>query len=67
MESESTDAPVWPWILAGLAAIAVVAGVVYLMVSRTRREKALDDASAEHAQDAAGPGSTPGTPSDSDH
>jgi len=66
-ESESTDAPVWPWILAGLAAVAVVGAIVYLLVSRARREKALDDASAGQAQDAAGPGSTPGSPSDSDH
>lgn len=69
-ESDSGDAPTgaaWPWIVGGIAAIAVLGGVAYLLVSRARREKALGELSDEKARDAAGPGPTPGSESDSDH
>jgi len=61
MESESTDAPVWPWILAGLAAVAVLGAVVYLLVSRARREKALDEGASGAADEGSAPGSEPGS------
>jgi methionine-rich copper-binding protein CopC len=63
MESESTDAPAWPWIIAGLVAAAVLGAIVYLLVSRARREKALD----EGATGAADQGSGPGSDSPADH
>lgn len=44
-----------PWIILGLIAAAVVGGVTYLLVSRSRRERAL----AEGARDGAQPGSEP--------
>ncbi|MFD4959809.1 copper resistance protein CopC [Microbacterium sp. NPDC058389] len=66
-DSDTTSGEAWPWILAGLAAVAVLGGVVYLLVSRARREKDLSELSDEQARDAAGQGPTPGSESDSDH
>jgi hypothetical protein len=57
MESESTDAPAWPWIVAGLVAAAVLGAVIYLLASRARREKALDEGAAGAADQGSGPGS----------
>jgi len=60
----SDDAPnAWPWVIAGLLALALVAAVVYLLVSRSRREKAL----ADGAQGTAGGPSQPGSPPSADH
>jgi methionine-rich copper-binding protein CopC len=52
-----------PWVIAGLLALALVGAVVYLLVSRSRREKAL----AEAAQGPTGDPSRPGSPPSADH
>ncbi|MFE5410338.1 copper resistance protein CopC [Microbacterium sp. NPDC056569] len=48
-----------PWIIAGLLALALIGAVVYLLVSRARREKALANGSAGPAAGASQPGSEP--------
>jgi len=48
-----------PWIIAGVLALALVGAVVYLLVSRARRGKALADAPAGPSGDAPQPGSEP--------
>lgn len=53
--SDSAAPAAWPWILVGLAAAALLGGIVYLLVSRARREKALAKASQVTDQ----PGSEP--------
>ncbi|MET0736511.1 MAG: copper resistance CopC family protein [Microbacterium sp.] len=58
-DSSTSDA--WPWIIGGVLLVAVAGAVVYLLVSRARREKAL----AEEREKALGAGSAPassGTP-----
>ena len=52
-----------PWVIAGVLALALIAAVVYLLVSRSRREKAL----AAGAPGAAGDPSQPGSPPSADH
>jgi methionine-rich copper-binding protein CopC len=52
-----------PWVIAGLLALALIGAVVYLLVSRSRREKAL----ADGAQGTAGGPSQPGSPPSADH
>lgn len=60
----SDDAPsAWPWVIAGVLALALVAAVVYLLVSRSRREKALAASSAS----APGAPSQPGSEPPADH
>ena len=54
-DEDSTFADVWPWVVGGLLLAAVAGAVVYLVVSRARREKAL----AEASPDASGPESGP--------
>ncbi|WP_342000009.1 copper resistance protein CopC [Microbacterium sp. LWH7-1.2] len=48
-----------PWIIAGVLALALIGAVVYLLVSRSRREKALANGSTDRAADAPGPDSEP--------
>ncbi|GAA3623270.1 hypothetical protein GCM10022200_01860 [Microbacterium awajiense] len=48
----------WPWALAIIGALALAAGVTYLMVSRSNREKALAQAS-DHGKAAMGPNTSP--------
>ncbi|HKP06994.1 MAG TPA: copper resistance protein CopC [Microbacterium sp.] len=48
-----------PWVIAGVLALALIGAVVYLLVSRSRREKALADGSATPAADTSQPGSEP--------
>ena len=48
-----------PWIIAGVLALALIGAVVYLLVSRSRREKALADAARGTAGAAPQPGSEP--------
>ena len=48
-----------PWIIAGVLALALVAAIVYLVVSRSRREKALAIGSATPAAGASQPDSEP--------
>lgn len=48
-----------PWIIAGLLALALIGAVVYLLVSRSRREKALANGSAAPAGGAPQPDSEP--------
>lgn len=48
----------WPWVLVGLVVLALIAGVIYLVVSRSRRDKALA-ANRERALGAPRPGSEP--------
>ncbi len=52
-----------PWVIAGVLALALIAAVVYLLVSRSRREKAL----AEGARNTAGDPSEPGSAPSADH
>ncbi|MFK4835063.1 copper resistance protein CopC [Microbacterium sp. ZW T2_14] len=52
-----------PWIIAGVLALALIGAVVYLLVSRSRREKAL----AEGAQGTAGAAPQPGSEPPADH
>jgi methionine-rich copper-binding protein CopC len=52
-----------PWVIAGVLALALIAAVVYLLVSRSRREKAL----AAGAPGASGDPSQPGSPPSADH
>jgi copper resistance protein C len=52
---DSGFADVWPWVLFGLIAAAVGGAVVYLLLSRSRRERAL----AEGRPDGAQPGTEP--------
>lgn len=39
--ADSTFGEVWPWVVGGIVVIALGGAVVYLLVSRARREKAL--------------------------
>lgn len=48
-----------PWIIAGVLALALIGAVVYLLVSRSRREKALANGSAVSAGGAPQPDSEP--------
>ncbi|KJL42520.1 MULTISPECIES: copper resistance protein CopC [Microbacterium] len=48
-----------PWIIAGVLALALIAAVVYLLVSRSRREKALASGGAGPAGGASQPDSAP--------
>jgi methionine-rich copper-binding protein CopC len=46
VEPTSDDASALPWILLGVLAVAVLGAIVYLLVSRSRREKALAEGGA---------------------
>jgi len=71
METPDDDAAAWPWIVAGIIVAAALAGIAYLLVSRSRRQKDLAQLSGGGSPDAAGPGaepgSEPGSTSGSDH
>jgi len=67
MESESTDAPVWPWVFIGLLLAGAAGAIIYLLVSRARRNSALDELAEDRARDAGGQGAAPGSGPDSDH
>ncbi len=41
---DSTFADVWPWVVGGILVAALGGAVLYLLVSRARRDKALSDA-----------------------
>ena len=45
-DEDSSFGDVWPWVVFGLIAVAAGGAVVYLLVSRARREKALAAASS---------------------
>lgn len=49
-----------PWIIAGVFAVALLGAIVYLLVSRARREKALSEQPTAGVGDAPQPGSEPG-------
>lgn len=55
---EPGGASAWPWAVAAVAVLAVAGAVVYLVASRARRQRGLDEARAS-AQDAARRGSGP--------
>jgi methionine-rich copper-binding protein CopC len=52
-----------PWVIAGVLLLALIGAVVYLLVSRSRREKAL----ADGTQGTTGGPSQPGSPPSADH
>jgi methionine-rich copper-binding protein CopC len=56
---DSTFGDVWPWVVFGLLGVAVLGGVVYLLASRARRERDLEDARRRAAEGTSGPGSAP--------
>lgn len=56
---DSSFSDVWPWVVGGLLVAGLGGAVVYLLVSRARREKALEQARADALS---GGGSTPPTP-----
>lgn len=56
-DADATSADGWPWVVFGIVAAALAGAVVYLLVSRARREKALAAPSAGPAGDASGPDS----------
>ncbi|WP_228484496.1 copper resistance CopC family protein [Microbacterium cremeum] len=58
-EDASDPTEAWPWILLAVLALLVVAAVVYLLVSRSRRERALAKDAAAPADSAPQPGSEP--------
>lgn len=49
----------WPWIIAGLVLAAIAGAVLYLLVSRARREKALAENRERALGGPSGPGSEP--------
>lgn len=57
-DAGSSFSDVWPWVVGGLIVIALGGGVVYLLASRARRQKALEEARVS-ARDAARDGSEP--------
>jgi methionine-rich copper-binding protein CopC len=52
-----SGASAWPWVILGIVVLALVAGVTYLVVSRSRRDRAL----AANRERALGGGSAPGS------
>lgn len=58
---DSTFADVWPWVVGGLLIAGLGGAVVYLLVSRARREKELAANRERALQGASGPGSEPPT------
>lgn len=56
---DSTFGDVWPWVVGGLLVAGIGGAVVYLLVSRARREKELERTRADALS---GGGSTPPTP-----
>ena len=57
--AEEASGDVWPWVIAGIVLLLVVAALVYLMVSRSRREKQLAANRERALGGASGPGSEP--------
>lgn len=49
--ADPTSAGVWPWIVGGLVVAALGGAILYLLVSRARREKALAEGRAVPAHD----------------
>lgn len=58
-DDEPASADVWPWILLAAIALAVIAAVVYLLVSRGRRDRQSADGTGSAADGGTGPGSGP--------
>lgn len=58
-DEDSTFADVWPWVVGGLLLAAVGGAVLYLLVSRAQRRKALEQASAAGAAVPPAPRSEP--------
>lgn len=58
-EADSTFGDVWPWVLFGLLAAGIGGAVLYLLLSRARRERELDEARRGAAGTASRPGSEP--------
>ena len=54
-DEDATAASAWPWILGGLIIVAVAGAVVYLLVSRARRRKALEEGRSASPQPGSGP------------
>ncbi|WP_203579207.1 copper resistance CopC family protein [Microbacterium hibisci] len=57
--ADTASGAVWPWVVFGIIGLGVVGAVVYLLVSRSRREKALAGDPSSPAPGAPRPGSEP--------
>lgn len=58
-DGASDSADIWPWILLAVLALAVIAAVVWLLVSRGRRDRRPGDAPGSTPDDGPRPGSEP--------
>ncbi len=58
-DGASGSADIWPWILLAVLALAVIAAVVSLLVSRGRRDRRPDDGPGSASDDGLRPGSEP--------
>lgn len=58
-EADSTFGDVWPWVIGAILLAGVAGAVLYLLVSRARREKALADGPGGAPADPSRPGSEP--------
>lgn len=67
---EDSAGQIWPWVVGGIVVIAILGGVVYLLASRARQQKALaenrDRALAQNPDRAAGSGPSTGADGPSD-
>ncbi|WP_241245876.1 copper resistance CopC family protein [Microbacterium sp. 4R-513] len=55
----SSSGAVWPWVVGGLVVLAVAAALIYLLTSRSRRERALAEGRDPAGPAASGGGSEP--------
>lgn len=60
VQDDSSFGDVWPWVIGGLLVAAIGGAVLYLLVSRARRQKELERARADAL--AGGPSSPPAPP-----
>ncbi|WP_091491393.1 copper resistance CopC family protein [Microbacterium pygmaeum] len=59
---DTTTAQAWPWVVGGIVLVAVAGGIVYLLVSRARQQRALAENRANALGDPAGTSRPTGTP-----
>ena len=58
-DADSTFADVWPWVIFGIIAAAIAGALLYLGVSRARRNQALEQARPGTAESGSAPDSAP--------
>lgn len=58
-DDDSTFGEAWPWVLGGLVVVALGGAVLYLLVTRARREKALAGSGSSDSSNASEGGSEP--------